>query len=93
MLSMLGIGFAWASILSLPYALLSDSLPAQKMGVYMGIFNFFIVIPQLVAVATLGYILKHAFAGDPSKILIMGGASMLVAGLCVLRVPEPAHSA
>ena len=93
MLSMLGIGFAWASILSLPYALLSDSLPAQKMGVYMGIFNFFIVIPQLVAVATLGYILKHAFAGDPSKILIMGGASMLVAGLCVLRVREPAHSA
>ena len=89
-LSMVGVGFAWASILSLPYALLSDSVPAQKMGVYMGIFNFFIVIPQLVAVATLGYILKHLFADDPSKILIMGGASMIVAGLAVLRVPEPA---
>ena len=88
-----GVGFAWASILSLPYALLSDSVPAQKMGVYMGIFNFFIVIPQLVAVATLGYILKHLFADDPSKILIMGGVSMLVAGLCVLRVPEPAAHA
>ncbi len=92
-LSMVGVGFAWASILSLPYALLSDSVPAQKMGVYMGIFNFFIVIPQLVAVATLGYILKHVFADDPAKILIMGGISMLVAGLCVLRVPEPAAHA
>ena len=46
---MIGVGFAWASILSLPYALLSDSVPAEKMGVYMGIFNFFIVIPQLLA--------------------------------------------
>jgi maltose/moltooligosaccharide transporter len=92
-LSMVGVGFAWASILSLPYALLSDSVPAQKMGVYMGIFNFFIVIPQLVAVATLGYMLKHLFADDPSKILIMGGASMIVAGLAVLRVQEPAAHA
>jgi maltose/moltooligosaccharide transporter len=63
------------------------------MGVYMGIFNFFIVIPQLVAVATLGYILKHAFAGDPAKVLVLGGASLLLAGLCVLRVPEPAAHA
>jgi len=93
-LSMVGVGFAWASILSLPYALLSDSVPAQKMGVYMGIFNFFIVIPQLVAVATLGYLLKHLFADDPSKLLVMGGASMLVAGAFVLRVREPgAHTA
>ena len=92
-LSMVGVGIAWASILSLPYALLSDSVPARKMGVYMGIFNFFIVIPQLVAVATLGYILKHVFADDPSKVLVLGGASMLVAGLCVLRVPEPAAHA
>ena len=93
LLSMLGVGFAWASILSLPYALLSDSVPAQKMGVYMGIFNFFIVIPQLVAVATLGYILKHLLGDDPSKILVLGGASMIVSGLCVLRVPEPAAHA
>src|SRR3546814_2245448 len=49
LLSMVGVGFAWASILSLPYAMLSDTVPAAKMGVYMGIFNFFIVIPQLVA--------------------------------------------
>lgn len=89
LLSMLGIGIAWASILSLPYALLSDSVPARKMGVYMGIFNFFIVIPQLVAVATLGYALKHLFAGDPAKVLVLGGTSMLIAGLLALRVPEP----
>src|SRR3546814_2972098 len=65
LLSMVGVGFAWASILSLPYALLSDSLPAEKMGVYMGIFNFFIVIPQLVAASVLGFVLKLLFAGQP----------------------------
>jgi maltose/moltooligosaccharide transporter len=64
-LPMLGVGFAWASILSLPYALLADSLPAQKMGIYMGIFNFFIVIPQLVAATVLGFLLKTFFGGAP----------------------------
>ena len=58
LLSMVGVGFAWASILSLPYALLSDSVPAAKMGVYMGIFNFFIVIPQLLAASVLGLLLQ-----------------------------------
>ena len=53
LLSMAGVGFAWASILSLPYALLSDSVPAEKMGVFMGIFNFFIVIPQIVAACSV----------------------------------------
>src|SRR3546814_2681846 len=66
LLSMVGVGFAWASILSLPYALLSDSLPAEKMGVYMGIFNFFIVIPQLVAASVLGFVLKLVFADRKS---------------------------
>ena len=51
---MVGVGFAWASIVSLPYALLADSVPSRKMGVYMGIFNFFIVIPQLVIASVLG---------------------------------------
>ena len=54
LVSMVGVGFAWASILSLPYALLAGSVPSRKMGVYMGIFNFFIVIPQLVAASVLG---------------------------------------
>ncbi|MFZ5637850.1 MAG: MFS transporter [Pseudomonadota bacterium] len=89
MLSMAGVGFAWASILSLPYALLSDSVPARKMGVYMGIFNFFIVIPQLVAVASLGYLLKTLFDGSPAGILMLGGASMILAGLLTLQVREP----
>ncbi|KGQ20530.1 MFS transporter permease [Lysobacter dokdonensis DS-58] len=89
LLSMVGVGFAWASILSLPYALLSDSLPAGKMGVYMGIFNFFIVIPQLVAASLLGLMLKYFFGNQPIYALVIGGASLIVAGLCVLRVREP----
>jgi maltose/moltooligosaccharide transporter len=89
LLSMVGVGFAWASILSLPYALLSDSVPAAKMGVFMGIFNFFIVIPQLVAASLLGFLLKTFFGGQPLQALVIGGISLVVAGLCVLRVPEP----
>ncbi|ULU25559.1 MFS transporter [Dyella terrae] len=89
LLSMVGVGFAWASILSLPYALLSDNLPATKMGVYMGIFNFFIVIPQLLAASVLGLLLRLFFHGQPIWALAMGGASLVVAGLCTLRVAEP----
>lgn len=88
LLSMVGVGFAWASILSLPYALLSNSLPAEKMGIYMGIFNFFIVIPQLLAASVLGFLLKTFFAGQPLFALIIGGVSLIVSGLCVLRVRE-----
>ncbi len=86
LLSMVGVGFAWASILSLPYALLADSLPADKMGIYMGIFNFFIVIPQLVAATVLGFLLKTFFGGAPIHALTLGGLSLALAGLCVLRV-------
>jgi len=93
LLSMVGVGFAWASILSLPYALLSDNLPAAKMGVYMGIFNFFIVIPQLLAASVLGVLLKWFFHGQPLYALVLGGISLFVAGLCTLRVhvaePQP----
>ncbi|MEW9572721.1 MFS transporter [Rhodanobacter sp. Si-c] len=86
LLPMVGVGFAWASILSLPYTMLSDNLPAAKMGVYMGIFNFFIVIPQLVAASVLGELLKRCFHGQPAWALATGGASLFVAGLCTLRV-------
>ena len=89
LLSMVGVGFAWASILSLPYALLSDNLPARKMGVYMGIFNFFIVIPQLLAASVLGLLLRVFFHGQPIDALVLGGISLFIAGLCVLRVREP----
>ncbi len=86
LLSMVGVGFAWASILSLPYALLSDSVPAAKMGVYMGLFNFFIVIPQLVAATVLGTVLKTVFGGEPIYALVIGGVCFFIAGLLALRV-------
>ena len=89
LLAMVGVGFAWASIVSLPYALLSDSVPAQKMGLYMGIFNFYIVIPQLVAASVLGFLLKALFGGAPIYALVLGGVSFIVAGLLALRVPQP----
>jgi maltose/moltooligosaccharide transporter len=89
LLPMLGIGFAWASILSLPYALLASSLPSDKMGLYMGIFNFFIVIPQLVAASVLGLAVRVLFGGAPIYALALGGVSFLIAGLLVLRVAEP----
>jgi maltose/moltooligosaccharide transporter len=92
LLSMLGIGFAWASILSLPYALLSDSVPAQKMGLYMGIFNFFIVIPQLVAASVLGVLLKWWFGGAPIYALLLGAASFASAAVLVLRVRVVSHT-
>ena len=91
--SMVGIGFAWASILSVPYALLANAVPAQKMGLYMGIFNFFIVIPQLVAASVLGFLLNKLFGGAPIFALVLGGASFMLAGLLVLRVPVGQASA
>ena len=89
LLSMLGVGFGWASILSLPYTLLADSLPAEKMGVYMGIFNFFVVIPQLLAASVLGALLEAFFDGHAVFGLVLGGVSLALAGLCTLRVAEP----
>ena len=89
--SMIGVGFAWASILSLPYALLSNNLPAQKMGVYMGIFNFFIVIPQLVAASILGILLREFFDLQPIFGLVIGGVSLFVAGVVTLGVDKSAE--
>ncbi len=83
---MVGIGFAWASILSLPYAMLSTSVPSHKMGVYMGIFNFFIVIPQLLAASVLGLILRHFFENQPIYALVLGAVSFVLAAVAVLRV-------
>ena len=91
LISMIGVGFAWASILSLPYALLSNNLPAKKMGVYMGIFNFFIVIPQLVAASILGLLLREFFDLQPIYGLVIGGVSLLVAGGLALLVDKSAE--
>ncbi len=86
LLSMVGVGFAWASILSLPYALLAGSVPSRKMGTYMGIFNFFIVIPQLVAASALGAVLMGLLGGRPVNALALGAASFVLAGVFALRV-------
>lgn len=86
LLPMVGIGIAWAGILSLPYALLADSLPSAKMGVYMGIFNFFIVIPQVLAASILGSLVHYFFAGDAIFALLLGAASFVIAGGYVLTV-------
>jgi len=89
--TMIGVGFAWASILSMPYAILSGALPAARMGVYMGIFNFFIVIPEILASLALGPVVKQVFGNDPVKVVMMGGASMLIAALLTQWVKETAE--
>ncbi len=86
--SMVGVGMAWASILSIPYAILTGSLPQNKMGVYMGIFNFFIVIPQILAASILGVLVKHLFSGETIYALILGGCSMILAGVITLFVTD-----
>ena len=83
---MIGVGIAWASILSMPYAMLSGALPAAKMGYYMGVFNFFVVIPQIVAATILGFVVKQFFQNEPIYALLIGGVSMIFAGLLTLRV-------
>ena len=92
-ISMVGVGIAWGSILSLPYALLSSNLPANKMGIYMGIFNFFIVIPQLVAASVLGLVLREFFDLQSIYGLVIGGVLMIIAGLSTLLVDKAAEPA
>jgi maltose/moltooligosaccharide transporter len=87
-ISMAGIGLAWCSILAMPYAMLTQALPANKMGVYMGIFNFFIVIPQILAATILGMLTKHIFHGDAIMTIVVGGCSMIIAGLLTLRIKD-----
>jgi maltose/moltooligosaccharide transporter len=87
-LSMLGIGLAWASILAMPYAILTGSLPANKMGTYMGIFNFFIVIPQILAASILGFFVRDVFGGESIYALVTGGISMFIAAVLILFVKD-----
>jgi maltose/moltooligosaccharide transporter len=86
--SMVGVGVAWASILSMPYAILAGSLPPSKMGYYMGVFNFFIVIPQIVAAAVLGLFVGRFFGGEAIYALLIGGASLVLAAALTLRVED-----
>ena len=87
-ISMLGIGLAWASILAMPYAILTGSLPANKMGTYMGIFNFFIVIPQILAASILGFFVRDVFGGESIYALVTGGISMFIAATLILFVKD-----
>ncbi|MDP2424425.1 MAG: MFS transporter [Bacteroidales bacterium] len=87
-ISMLGVGVAWASILSMPYAILTGSLPSHKMGTYMGIFNFFIVIPQILAASILGFFVSKIAGGHAIYALLLGGCSMFVAAFLVLLVHD-----
>lgn len=86
--SMIGVGIAWASILSVPYSLLSSAVPFAKMGIYMGIFNFFIVIPQLLAASILGLLVRVIFDGEPIFAMVIGGVSMIIAGFATLLVDK-----
>jgi maltose/moltooligosaccharide transporter len=87
LLSISGVGLAWAAILAMPYAMLSGSLPADKMGVYMGLFNATITIPQIAA-GLLGSTIIALFGGFPMAIIVIAGVSMLIAGLAVFFVRE-----
>ncbi len=89
---MIGIGIAWASILSMPYAILTGSLPSHKMGIYMGIFNFFIVLPQILAATILGFLVKDLFGEQSIFALVFGGVSMITAALLVIFVKDVASA-
>lgn len=81
LLPMIGVGLAWSSTLTMPYAILAGALPANKMGFFMGVFNFFIVIPQILAAAILGFFVKNVFDEQGIYALVIGGVSMIIAGL------------
>ena len=87
-LPMIGVGIAWASIVSMPYAILSSAVPGRKMGVYMGVFNIFIVVPQLVAATLLGLMLNAVFQSQAIWALVVGGVSFFIAAAMSLRVRE-----
>lgn len=88
LLSMVGVGIAWASILAMPYAILAGSIPARKMGVYMGIFNFFIVLPQIINAIIGGPIINLFYGGDPIYALVTSGVSFLIAAVLVSKVKD-----
>jgi maltose/moltooligosaccharide transporter len=87
--TMLGVGIAWASTLSMPYALLAASLPPERTGVYMGIFNFFVVTPEILASLFFGWIMIHLLHGNRLYAIIAGGVFMLLAASLMQRVTDP----
>lgn len=92
-ISMLGVGMAWGSILSMPYAILAPALPVRKMGVYMGIFNIFITVPQIINGLFGGMIVKRFFDSQAIYALMMSGIFLLIAAICVLWVEDKQRNA
>ena len=93
LLSMTGVGIAWASTLAMPYSILAGSLPAEKMGVYMGIFNFFIVIPEILASLGLGWVMNHLLNNNRLAAVVTGGGFMVLAALLMRRVYDKEEAA
>jgi maltose/moltooligosaccharide transporter len=89
LLSMVGVGIAWASTLSMPYSILAGAIPAGKTGIYMGIFNFFIVIPEIVAALGFGWVMSHLLDNNRMAAVVAGGFFLLLAAVLVTRVHEP----
>ncbi|APR52242.1 MFS transporter [Sphingomonas koreensis] len=87
-LSEIGIGIAWASILAMPYAILASSLPQAKLGIYMGLFNVFVVVPQLLVATVMGSIMKRFFPDEPIWTMAFAAVTLLVAAVAMLRVKE-----
>ncbi len=85
--SMTGVGIAWASILSMPYAMLAGSLPPERTGVYMGIFNFFIVLPEIAAALGFGWVMNHVLNNDRVLAVVAGGGFLLLAAILMQAVP------
>jgi maltose/moltooligosaccharide transporter len=85
---MIGIGFAWGSILAMPYAMLASSIPPKRMGIYMGLFNMSITIPQIVSGIFSGLILKYFFADNPILCIVMAGVSMFLGAISALFIKE-----
>ncbi len=88
LLSMTGVGIATASILSMPYALLADALPVARIGVYMGIFNMFIVLPEIAAALGFGWVMNHWLHNNRLLAVVGGGISMLAAALLMRFVED-----
>jgi maltose/moltooligosaccharide transporter len=87
-LSEVGVGIAWASILAMPYAILASNLPQRKLGIYMGLFNVFIVVPQLLVATVMGSIMKAAFPNEPIWTMLVAAVVMALAALAMIRVNE-----
>jgi maltose/moltooligosaccharide transporter len=91
--SEIGIGIAWASILAMPYAILASSLPQRKLGIYMGLFNIFVVVPQLLVATVMGSIMKRFFPDEPIWTMAFAAVVLALAALAMLRVPDPTRQA